>query len=161
MLNISPENPVAVIVIARLESAFESNLTKMLDSHGIRSTRCDDLYSGLAEVLDSPTADKKLVVASIKTLCKEKMKFLQICDDRADTTCCCMLNEQSKPDPQTMIKLLALNVIMATDVRGVEKIAEMIATEHDVRTEKLSDEIIKIEKDELELTDAELESLLG
>jgi hypothetical protein len=72
-----------------------------------------------------------------------------------------MLNEQSKPDPQTMIKLLALNVIMATDVRGVEKIAEMIATEHDVRTEKLSDEIIKIEKDELELTDAELESLLG
>lgn len=161
MAGISPENSIGVIIIASLESAFESSLACMLNSHGIPSTLCDDLYSGLAEVIENRAVDKKLVIASHKTLCKEKMKFLQICDDRADTTCCCIINERSKPDPQTVVKLLALNVIMATDVRGVEKIAEMIATEHDVRTEKLSDEIIKIEKDEFALTDAELESLLG
>ena len=131
-------------------------VTALFDRLGIGVTCCIDVYSALAEIVAvNRLGGKVLVIGSLTQLCAEDMRFLQICADRDDTTCCCFIDEKSGCDIRAMIQALGSKAFLATDVNDIESIlTEMIEEGNAPQQEQKN-----IDKNEFALTRAEMDAL--
>lgn len=159
MFKNTPKDEIRAIVIDG-SGDFGAEVRVLFDRLDIDVICCGDVFSALAEIIEGRrVGGKNLVIGSLVQLCAEDMRFLQICADRDDTTCCCFVDGNAGCDIETIVKVLDSKAFLATDVNGVESILAEMIKEENAGQEECSGEQRNIDKKEFALTQAEMDAL--
>lgn len=159
MFKNTPKDEIRVIIIAG-SGNFGSEVRVLFDRLGVGVTCCGDVYSALAEIIEgSRVGGKILVIGSPAQLCAEDMRFLKICADRDDTTCCCFVDGNAGCDIKKVIQMLGLKAFIAEDVNDVESILAEMIEKKNAPQEECGGEQRNIDKKEFALTRAEMDAL--
>jgi len=110
-----------VIVIAAAGLKFRWDVTFLLDRLGVKYTLCESLYSGLGELAryTEPNRDV-LIIATLKELSREKMRFFDICRNRGNIKCCCLVRKPLATQTREAINAVKDCACIAGSIEDIE-----------------------------------------
>lgn len=112
---------VRVIVVARPCDDFRWQMTFLLDRLNVEYTLCLDIYHALAEIQHRTDLNNShVVVGTLQELCRENMRFLNLCQSRNDTICCCLVTAVFHRNLAAIKTAIENSTFVAADIKEVE-----------------------------------------
>ena len=119
------KNDLRVIVTAGVSDNFRWKVTFLLDRLGADYVVCEDLYATVARLAEN--RGSVAIVGSLEQLCREKMRFFEICRDRGDVKCCCLVRSNSVRSRRQVASAIMAGALVADNVEQIESMLEEIS----------------------------------
>lgn len=92
---------VNVLVVANGSDSYKWSVTFLLDRLGMRYRSCENVYQAASEITfvgqnhatDTYQPKRTIVVAGLEEICKDQMRFFEICRNTGKTECICLARE--------------------------------------------------------------------
>jgi hypothetical protein len=121
------KNDLRVIVTAGVSDNFRWKVTFLLDRLGADYVVCEDLYATVAMLAERRRHEPVAIVGSLEQLCREQMRFFDICRDRGEVECCCLVRSNSLRSRRQMASAIKAGAFVADNVEQIEGMLEGIS----------------------------------
>ena len=142
-----------VIVVVDRNDSCRGDILFLLDDLAMDYVICDDIYCAMAQLVSGEHSRSFLVIGSLRQLCAESMRFLEICRERS-INCCSLVGGGPPAGREQIEKAEKAIVFMANDIYHLERII------HRLCEMSGSNKAHTLTRNEFALSDEEMEALL-
>lgn len=169
IMDVNVDHNIRVIVIARPCDGFRWQATFLLDRLNIEHIVCQDIYHAIAELQQKCHRHKShVLVGAMQELCREDMRFLDLCQARKNTICCCLATGSLQHNLPKIIAAMETSALVVANIMDLEATIETLlktpSNKWSLNPMSKTEDIKSLshtDKDDITLTQAELDALLG